>query len=131
MARVLIVDDDAEFLGMLREALQTAGHDVVEACNGDEALDQFHSNVIDVIITDIVMPQRGGIETIVELRKEYPDLKVIAISGAVVNGQSRMLDWAKRVGASRTFMKPFEVKDLLMAVRALAAKPAQVSIDPI
>ena len=81
MARILIVDDDIMFLSLLRDLLAPEGHDILEATNGIEALDIFREASVDLVVTDIVMPEKEGLQTILELKKESPTSKIIAISG--------------------------------------------------
>jgi|SRR5579885_2083902 len=116
MARILIIDDDKMILGMLRQVLEHAQHTVVEAPNGDVALRLWRQQPADLIITDILMPEKDGLEVIRELRREYPAAKVIALSGGSRRIHFDALDVAKRFGAVRTLAKPFELKDLLQTV---------------
>ncbi len=95
------------------------GHEVVNASNGKEGIKLFRENGADLIITDIVMPEKEGLETIMELRKGYPDVKIIAISGGGRVDPESYLTMAEKMGASRTLTKPFEREELLEAVREL------------
>ena len=81
MARILVIDDDDQILRTLHQVLEMEGHEVVDASNGKEGIKLFRENGADLIITDIVMPEKEGLETIMELRRDFPDIKVIAISG--------------------------------------------------
>lgn len=83
MANLLVVDDDEAVRMMLRKMLEADSHDVVTAENGIQALNWLRTHVIDVIILDIIMPEKEGFETIVEIRSDYPNLKIIAISGGL------------------------------------------------
>lgn len=121
MKDILIVDDYLEFRRMLSRLLESAGYRVREAENGAEALQMHRSAPADLIITDILMPEKEGLETIRELRREYPDIKIIAMSGGGQAGTGTYLNLAEKLGASRTFIKPFEVLDLLEAVKELTA----------
>ena len=129
MARILVVDDNTTLRMMMRETLEKAGHEVVEACNGVEGIERAHAESFDLVITDIIMPDKEGIETIIELRKSYPDLKIIAASaGGKVNAEE-YLETAKAFGANLTLVKPFGRKDILQAVdKVLAGEAAQQSI---
>ncbi len=116
MARILIIDDEELARFTVRLILETAGHEVGEAKNGNEGLTQFRSNPYDLVITDIIMPEKEGIETIIELRKDYPDLRIIAISGG---GRTRNLDFlrlAGQFGAAVSLAKPFSDDELIVAV---------------
>lgn len=119
MARILIIDDDKMILGMLRQVLEHAQHTVIEAPNGEIALRVWREQPADLIITDILMPEKDGLEVIRELRRESPTAKVIALSGGSRRIHFDALDVAKRFGAVRTLTKPFELKDLLQTVDAV------------
>src|SRR3989442_12400990 len=122
MTRILIIDDEAPVRDLLRQMLEKEGYEVVEAREGDIGIRLFCENPADLIITDILMPEKEGIETILELRKVFPQVKIIAISGG---GRMRNLDGlpvAKAFGAVCTLAKPFERKELLEAVRAVLAQ---------
>lgn len=112
MAKILIVDDDREILGMLKRLLERNNHEVIEAVNGTEAIKLYRKNPADLIITDIVMPEIGGLEILRVLQGEYPNLKLIAISGGALIGPGTYLKMAKQLGAIKTFTKPFNIKDL-------------------
>ena len=81
MATVLVIEDDQEVREFLVAVLSRAGHTVSDACNGRDGVTMFRENPVQVVITDIIMPEKDGIETILDLRREHPQLKVIAISG--------------------------------------------------
>lgn len=119
MGRVLIVEDDSAVRKLLRTILERAGHEILDARNGKEALKIYKTNPADLIITNILMPEKEGLETIQELRREYPDVKIIAISGGGQVGPADYLEIARRFGATRTFSKPFDRKALLKAVDEL------------
>jgi CheY-like chemotaxis protein len=111
--RILIVDDDAGVRQVLRGMLLPAGYQVEAACNGREALDRVRQEHFDLIITDLVMPEQEGIETIKLLRQEFPAIKVIAISGAFGGDYLRI---AAFLGASRTLAKPVRMETMIRAV---------------
>ena len=119
MARILIIDDEPQLLDMLGQTFEREGYDIVKASNGKEGIKLYRENPVDLIITDIIMPEKEGIETIFELRKDFPDLKIIAISGGGRIEPEEYLDIAKKIGAQRTFAKPVAREDLLNAVREL------------
>jgi len=119
MAKILIIDDDPDVLTMLREMLEREGYEVVAANDGEKGVKCYRDNSTDLIITDIIMPEKEGIETILDLRKEFPDIKIIAISGGGRINATDHLKLAKHIGAQYTFSKPFERKELLRAVRDL------------
>jgi DNA-binding response OmpR family regulator len=121
MARVLVIDDVEELREVLREALRADGHDVVVAAEGGEGLALHRRDPVDVVITDIFMPGQEGIETILELRRCFPGVKVIAMSGGGTLGSLDYLQAAEQLGADRALMKPFRYDAMLAAVRELVA----------
>jgi CheY-like chemotaxis protein len=116
MSRILIVDDDLQARAMLRQMLELNGYDIVEAVNGNDAIKIYQNNPTDLIITDLIMPEKEGIETIRELRRDFPDVKIIAISGGGRIGPDAYLTLAKKLGASYTLEKPFRQKEILDAI---------------
>lgn len=117
MARILVVDDDSQVRDVLIETLEEAGYEVVGVPDGREVLKLLKKMPFDMVITDIIMPEKEGIETILEFRQVFPDLKFIAISGGGRFGPlSNYLEIARNLGAYCTFSKPFEQKELLEAV---------------
>ena len=119
MARILIVDDDVDVLDMLGQTLEREGYEVVSAANGKEGVRLYREDPVDLVITDIIMPEKEGIETIMELKRAFPDVKIIAISGGGRVDPEGYLSMAKQLGARYTFSKPVEREDLLKAVREL------------
>ena len=115
-ASVLIVDDDPAILKLLSLVLGGAGYTVWEASDGKQAVNLFRENPTDLLITDLIMPDQEGVETITKLRREYPKLKTMAISGAV---GGRYLRVAELLGADSILQKPFTPQVLLEAVRKL------------
>jgi CheY-like chemotaxis protein len=115
MARVLVIDDDLDMRMLLEETLKSAGHEVVLASDGKEGLAMYRTKPADVVITDIYMPEKGGLETIIELRQSYPDVPIIALSGT---GAARaMLSIAQKFGAVGVLQKPFAAQDLIDIVK--------------
>ena len=119
MARILIIDDDEQVLDMLYESLTREGYDVLRAPNGEQGLRLYRQEPVDLIITDIIMPEKEGIETIIELRKDFPDVKIIAMSGGGRIVTKDYLHLAKIFGVQRTFKKPVAREQLLDAIKAL------------
>ncbi|MCG8511626.1 MAG: response regulator [Rhodospirillales bacterium] len=107
MALILLVDDEFLVRYSMRMMLEAGGHDVNEAPNGEEALAQLAEHPCDVLIVDLVMPSKDGVETILEVRKRYPDLPIIAISGGGPAGRIDRLDAARLFGADAALAKPF------------------------
>lgn len=116
MARILIIDDEECIRVMLKLVLERAGHEVVEAGDGKEAVLKFREHPADLIITDLIMPEKEGLAAIWELRRERSGLKIIAMSGGTIE---EYLEWARRLGVQRTFKKPFPVAEMLRAVQEL------------
>jgi CheY-like chemotaxis protein len=119
MAKILVFDDEPSILLMLKKMLEKAGHEVDLALNGSDGIALFEKNRPDLVITDIIMPQKEGLETILELRKMYPDLKIIAISGGGRIGPDGYLPSAKIFGANMIFQKPLVQKEFMQAVSLL------------
>ena len=119
MARILVIEDDEMVRELLQEILARAGYEVAQAPDGEVGIRLYRNEPADVVITDLVMPNKEGIETIMEMRRDFPDVKIIAISGGGHSSPTRHLDMAKQLGAQRTLAKPFLPHDILNAVREL------------
>lgn len=115
MARILIIEDDDLLRTVLVNALEFAGHSVVQARNGQEGIEVFHAVPVDLVLTDIVMPVKEGVETIMTLRDERKNLPIIAMSGGAANAKL-YLNIAGRIGAKRILSKPFTPQHLLEVV---------------
>jgi two-component system, chemotaxis family, chemotaxis protein CheY len=119
MPSILIVDDEQQIRQLIRDTLEQAGYDVTEACDGKEALQQYQQAPADLVVMDILMPDQDGLETTATLRREFPNVKIIAITGGSdMIGILNFLDVAKMLGAHRALQKPFEMNTLLEAVQA-------------
>jgi len=123
MPRILLVDDDTLVRDSLAIALESAGHVVVTAANGDEGLQALVDQRFDAVILDMLMPEREGIETIREIRKTDKTLPVLAISGGDKTGWSDYLRMASALGATDTLAKPFTASELLRRVERLLTRP--------
>jgi DNA-binding response OmpR family regulator len=119
MPTILIVDDDSMVRKLLVKAFQIDDYTTLEASDGNSALRIFRDEDIDVVITDIVMPDMEGIETIRELRKINPDVKIIAFSGGGSLSPDGYLKIAASMGARYTFQKPFNINELKETVKKL------------
>ena len=117
MAHILIIDDDKDFRQLLQEMLEREGYTVSSVVDGAEGIKLFKNKPADLVITDIIMPEKEGLETIMDLKRDYPDLKIFAISGGGRSHQGNYLITAKHFGAMKTFMKPFNKNELLEAIR--------------
>lgn len=122
MARILVIDDKAEIRKLLRISLSGAGHEVMEAKNGVEGLQRFQQTRPDLIMCDILMPEKEGFETIRELRVLDPGLKIIAMSGGIPNADFDPLPIASLLGARATLAKPFDLSLLQSTVKRVLAE---------
>ncbi len=124
MSRILVVEDDEHVRKMLQLTLERAGHSVRTAVNGEEGIRLHRKDPADLMIVDMIMPVKDGAETIREVRRETPDLKIIAISGGSSRvAPGRYLSRAKRYGAFRCLAKPFGGQQILVAVDDILAGP--------
>jgi|ERR1700752_128080 len=121
MNSILLVDDDEQFRSMLAESLRRAGFSVDEASDGREGLKAYAHHPRDLIITDLIMPEKEGLETIQEFRQNYPDARIIAISGGSRKGPYDYLKMAKLFGARRVLAKPFARDEILEAITQVLA----------
>ncbi len=122
MSRILLVDDDDPLRSILRVTLAKMGHDVVEARNGKEALRLCHEERPDIVLTDLVMPEKEGIEMIGALRRFHPDVKIIAMSGGGRGSAWDYLKIAKHMGATITLAKPFSNEAIARAIAQVSGK---------
>jgi len=123
MPRILLIDDDDLLRGVLAKALTHAGHTVLQAGDGQQGVDVARATEVDLVITDLVMPVKEGVETILLLKRERPQLPVIAISGGVSNSPL-YLDIASRMGARRVLAKPFMPQELIQTIEQVLAEAA-------
>ena len=118
MTRILVIDDDALLRGAIRMVLESAGYEVLEAGDGNAGLRLHREPGADLLVVDLFMPERDGLEVIRAVRAEAPQAKIIAMSGGS-SLQLDLLDAAAAFGASRTLRKPFRPNALLAVVREL------------
>ena len=119
MARILIIDDEPQIRSMLTLMLAREGYDIVEASDGVAGIKIYRQNPADLIITDLIMPNKDGIGMIIDLKKEFPDVKIIAMSGGGLNKPDGYLKGAKKLGAACTLTKPIDREEMLKAVREI------------
>lgn len=119
MASILIVDDDDAVLDVLGEMLRYAGHEVAVAKNGIDAGKYVAEGKFDLVITDLIMPEKEGLETIGDIRSQSAQTRIIAISGGGRVGPNDYLETAKLIGADAALAKPFTRQELLSAVDSL------------
>jgi CheY-like chemotaxis protein len=123
VARILIIDDEASIRKPLQIILERAGQEVVSAANGSEAVRLWRQLAGDLVITDIHMPEKNGLETIIELRQIAPHTRILAMSGGDLNPRVDVLGDATLLGASRTISKPFTLEEMLRAVEEVLEEP--------
>lgn len=123
MARILLIDDDESFRGLLRMVLTHLGHEVREAGDGKEGIAFYVREGADLVITDIVMPEKEGLETIMELRRKLGAKKIIAMSGGGHMAPSDYLRIARQMGATRIIAKPFSNEAMIAVVAEVLALP--------
>ncbi|MBP7232734.1 MAG: response regulator [Syntrophaceae bacterium] len=119
MKRILVIDDDDALRNMLKKLFTSGGFDVLTAQNGEEALLLQAQRPADLVVTDLIMPNKEGIETIIEFRKQYPFAIIIAMSGGGRIPAAQYLELAQNLGARKTFEKPFKTGEILAAVKEL------------
>ena len=126
MESILIIDDDTTLRRALRLTLERSGYRVFEAGDGREGLGLLKREIVDLVITDLIMPGMEGLETIRELRKLNPSLRIIAISGGGRGTPAEYLDIATQFGAAKVFTKPFDFSALCSAVSGLLGSSSGV-----
>ncbi|MCP3955553.1 MAG: response regulator [Desulfobacterales bacterium] len=114
--KILIIEDVRTERAILKHWLEELICEVIEASNGVEGLAFYHDQLPELVITDLVMPEKEGIETMISLWQDYPDVKIFVISGAGLKESGEYLPLAKSIGALRTFAKPIDKAELLAAV---------------
>ncbi len=119
MARILVIDDDPMITKLLHSVFENAGHKVTEASDGKIGIKLYRQDPFDLIILDLVMPEKEGIETIMELRCDFPDVRIIAITGGVRGETDVLLTAAKDLGALSAFKKPLYSEDILKAAEEI------------
>jgi len=120
--QILVIEDDLAVRELMLQTLTKAGYQVFAAEDGVEGVNLFREKNPDLVITDIVMPQKEGLQTIIELRQQAPDVKVIAMSGGGRNDNGDYLKLARKFGARKTVTKPFLRDEMLAVVREVLAE---------
>lgn len=119
MKRILVIDDDIRIAELIQIWLQEAGYEVLIASDGQEGLKIQRENPVDLIITDIFMPQREGTGVLVDVYDEFPQTKVIVISGGGASDQVDYFELSRLLGAVKVFHKPFDMQELLETVQSI------------
>ena len=123
MQSILVIDDDKLMCMALARILASAGFTVTQAFDGDEGLQLYRTYGFDLVITDLIMPDKEGIQIIRELRKENSNIRIIAMSAGGRGGATDYLKWARLMGAKQCLSKPIKREDLLNAVSTVLAMP--------
>jgi DNA-binding response OmpR family regulator len=126
MTSVLVIDDEVGIRRLLRRALEKQGYEVMDAADGKEGIKLFRANPTDLVITDIVMPNQEGVETIQELKQDFPQVIIIAISGGGSAKDGLYLHLAKEFGAARVYDKPFDMEKFLKEIKELLDKREEI-----
>jgi DNA-binding NtrC family response regulator len=121
MARILVIDDQDSIRRVVRRALEQDGHEVFDASDGELGMEILESNSFDVVITDIFMPGQDGIVTLRQIRKRFPAVKVIVISGGDASGLMDLRQDAELLGAVKSLQKPFNAREIMDVVRSVLA----------
>jgi DNA-binding response OmpR family regulator len=119
MPGILLVEDDNDLREMLKDTLSRKNFTVLEAKNGRDAIMHFKPAVIDLVVTDLIMPEEDGLKVIMRLREMKPGLKIIAISGGGKAGPGSYLNLARALGADAIYSKPFSINDLITRIEEL------------
>jgi DNA-binding response OmpR family regulator len=119
MKRVLVIDDDVEILGLIKCLLEEAGYKTIVTTNGKKGLEIQRKTPADLIITDIFMPEKEGTGVLIDVRDEFPQTKVIVMSGGGHGEHVDFLELATLLGANKVFRKPFNMQDLMNTVKSL------------
>ena len=112
---ILIIDDDVSLRSLLKDIFEYANYKVYLACNGKEGVESYRRITTDIVLTDMYMPEKDGLETIREIKKEFPEAKIIAMSG-VYKGGDDFLHMARNFGAIDSVRKPFKPDDIIRIV---------------
>lgn len=121
MKNILVIDDNENMLQMMHDFLDRSGYNVFTATDGVQGLKAFHAHTPDLVITDIIMPDKEGLEVIMELNKQQPRPKIIAVSGGGILDPQTYLSLARKLGADHAITKPFRPAELLALVQTLLA----------
>ncbi|MBN1833622.1 MAG: response regulator [Deltaproteobacteria bacterium] len=113
MSSVLVIDDEAPVRKVLRKALEMEGYKVMDAADGSQGIGLYREHPTDLVLIDILMPEKEGLETIMELRQNFPEVRIFAMSGGGLINSESCLGMAKGLGAARVYTKPIQIEGLL------------------
>lgn len=119
MARILVIDDEEAIRVLLKKILENAGHSVEVAQNGKVGLEKQHQQPAELVITDLFMPEKEGLETIMELQRDFPGVKIVAMSGGDRKGNMDFLGMTIKLGAHKALKKPFTMAEVVETVNSL------------
>jgi DNA-binding response OmpR family regulator len=118
-SHILVVDDDNQMRQTIRAILEEENYNIAEACDGNAASRHLHANTVDLVIVDIIMPEKDGIEVIVETKEKFPGTKILSLSGGGLITATDHLSSAQALGANQTLVKPFKNNELVEKVHSL------------
>ena len=127
MATILVIDDDSQICDLLQQVLKEGGHVVHSALNGVEGISQYRQYLPELVFVDILMPEKEGLETILDLRREFPNIMIIAMSGASEGAKTNLLELAQQLGAQHRLIKPFQLETVVKLANAALGKPEGIS----
>ena len=119
MPKILVIDDEPQIRSLIKTFLTRSGYEVDEAGDGIEGVERMKANPADLVITDLLMPKQEGLETIRQIRKDFPDVKIIAMSGGSQLTVMDFLPIAEKFGAVKVFHKPLDFTAMVDAVKEL------------
>jgi CheY-like chemotaxis protein len=123
MATILVIDDDPQICDVLQQVLREEGHVVHSALNGVEGISQYRQYLPELVFIDILMPEKEGLETIQDLRREFTNVMIIAMSGASEGAKIDLLELAQQLGAQHRLIKPFQLETVVKLVNTALGKP--------
>jgi DNA-binding response OmpR family regulator len=125
MKTILVIDDDPIMRDTIRDILQAEGYNIIIASNGKEGMAHMGNKTIELILTDVLMPEKDGIEVIMETKLKHPLVKILAISGGGYISGENYLKMARDLGANASVIKPFDIDDLVAEVNRLLGNDKQ------
>lgn len=129
MATILLIDDDEALRKLISIQLKIIGHTVIEAKNGEKAVEQAGACQVDLIITDVNMPGRSGFETAAEIKQAFPSMRIVAMSGSI--DEEELLERAHQLGIAQTLAKPFRLAALSSVVRCALRGVPHTTEEPV